>query len=184
MSVVPSSVYSRAAGALHWLVAIPFIASIGSVLKAQQAPKEEKGLWMFRHKSMGLLAGMLVAPRFAYRLFSRVSYNVRHLAGNAEWENKAGSIGHLAMYGFMVLMPVSGVLMGWYSGKGLPFFFTTLNGAEKPDGAIAKQAFSIHKTAGTYGKYLVPIHVGAAVQHAARGQAIFTRINPFRAARG
>ena len=39
-----------------------------TVLKAQEAPKEEKGMWMHRHKSLGLLAGMIVLPRVAYRL--------------------------------------------------------------------------------------------------------------------
>lgn len=35
--------------------------SVVSVLQAQQAPKEEKGALMHRHKSLGLLAGMVVA---------------------------------------------------------------------------------------------------------------------------
>lgn len=34
-----------------------------------------------------------------------------------------------------------------------------------------------------YGKYLIPVHAGAAVFHAVRGQAIFARINPFRTPR-
>lgn len=68
----------------------------------------------------------------------------------------------------------------YYGGKGLPFFWTTLDGAATANGEVAKQAFSIHKTMGTYGKYLIPLHVGAAGAHAVRGQAIFARINPFR----
>ena len=32
-------------------VAIPTVACVGSVLKCQQSPKEEKAKWMFRHKS-------------------------------------------------------------------------------------------------------------------------------------
>jgi hypothetical protein len=41
------------------------------------------------------------------------------------------------------------------------------------------QSFKIHKTLGVYGKYLIPIHAGAAVTHSMRGHAIFSRINPF-----
>lgn len=74
--------------------------------------------------------------------------------------------------------------MGYYGGKGLPFFYTTIPGAEAPNGSIAKQAFSIHKTVGVYGKYLVPLHVGAAGLHVARGQSIFRRVNPFATPRG
>jgi hypothetical protein len=33
----------------------------------------------------------------------------------------------------------------YYGGKGLPFFYTTIPGADKAVPAIAKQAFSWHK---------------------------------------
>jgi cytochrome b561 len=71
MSLAPKALYSSAASYFHWMVAIPLTGCVGTVLKAQQAPKEEKGTWMFRHKSLGLLTGMLVAPRLAYRVFNR-----------------------------------------------------------------------------------------------------------------
>jgi cytochrome b561 len=74
--------------------------------------------------------------------------------------------------------------MGYYGGKGLPFFYKTFPGAEKPIGSIAKNAFTIHKNLGVYGKYLVPAHVGAAGLHVARGQPIFRRVNPFAKPRG
>jgi cytochrome b561 len=63
-------IYSAAASYFHWMVAIPLVGCVGTVLKAQDAPKEDKGKWMWRHKSLGLLTGMVVAPRLAYRVFS------------------------------------------------------------------------------------------------------------------
>jgi cytochrome b561 len=51
----------------------------------------------------------------------------------------------LCRYGFMVIMPASGITMGYYGGKGLPFFGTTIPGVVKTDenkmrtGEIAKQ---------------------------------------------
>ena len=189
MSVVPASTYSLTASWFHWMVAFPMIASIGAVLKAQSAPKEEKGMWMHRHKSMGLLTGMIVAPRFAYRLLSRSKYNVRDVQGSAAWESTAGKATHYALYAFMTVMPATGIAMGYYGGKGLPFFATTFPGIVKTEenkartGEIAKQAFKIHKTMGVYGKYLVPLHVGAAFKHYFAGQTIFARINPFRTPR-
>lgn len=71
MSLVPKQLYGALASSFHWIVAIPLIGCVGTVLKAQQAPKEEKGTWMFRHKSLGLLTGMVVAPRVAYRILNR-----------------------------------------------------------------------------------------------------------------
>ena len=69
--------------------------------------------------------------------------------------------------------------VGYYGGKGLPFFWTTIPGAATPNGSIAKNSFSIHKTLGTYGKYLIPIHMGGAVKHSVFGNGIWHRINPF-----
>ena len=51
----PAAFYSRMAGVYHYAVAFPLLGCIGTVLKAQQAPKEEKGDLMFAHKSLGLL---------------------------------------------------------------------------------------------------------------------------------
>lgn len=187
---VPKMAYSITASSLHWAVAFPFIGCIGTVLQAQQAPKEEKGLWMHRHKSLGLLTGMIVAPRLAYRLLNRPAYNVMEMQGAAAWEHMAAKVAHYFLYGFMILMPASGIAMGYYGGKGLPFFTTTIPGIVKTEenkastGNIAKNSFKLHKTLGTYGKYVVPVHVGAAFMHYFRGHVIFTRINPFRTPRG
>jgi 1,2-dihydroxy-3-keto-5-methylthiopentene dioxygenase len=141
--------YAAFASYFHWIVAFPLIGTVATVLKAQQAPKEEKGEWMFRHKSLGLLTGMLVAPRVAYRVLSRDSYNVQKMLGNSSTENVLGTVTHYMLYGFMIVMPASGVAMGYYGGKGLPFFTTTIPGAlaandetKKRNGQIAKQVRS------------------------------------------
>lgn len=94
-------------------------------------------------------------------------------------EHKAADLSHFAMYGFMTIMPATGIAMGLYGGKGLPFFYTSIPGFEEKNGKIAGQSFKIHKTLGTYGKYLVPVHVAGALQHSVRGHSIFSRINPF-----
>jgi cytochrome b561 len=47
-----STAYSKTASYFHWFAAVPMIGCVGTVLKAQQAPKEDKGKWMFRHKSL------------------------------------------------------------------------------------------------------------------------------------
>ena len=79
------------------------------VLQAQQVKGKEKGVWMFRHKSLGLLAGILIAPRFIFRLSSKVPAHMKEWNG---FEQIASKISHLGLYGFMVGMPVSGIAMG------------------------------------------------------------------------
>mmetsp|Transcript_29783 Transcript_29783/g.70811 ORF Transcript_29783/g.70811 Transcript_29783/m.70811 type:complete len:183 (+) Transcript_29783:187-735(+) len=171
--------YTVAASYYHWAVAVPLTGSIACVLAAQQAPKGEKGPWMYRHKSLGLLTGLIVAPRLGYRIFKSASYKIGHPVGTGPVEGKIADLSHLLLYGFMTIMPATGIAMGYFGGKGLPFFFTTLPGSAEPNGAIAKQSFSIHKTMGVYGKYLVPIHVAGAFKHTMQGHAIWSRISPF-----
>jgi cytochrome b561 len=93
----------------------------------QQAPKEDKGYWMFTHKSLGLLTGMVVAPRLAYRLVNRVAYKVEEVQGSSFLETIASKVVHYGLYAFMIIMPATGIAMGYYGGKGLPFFYTTFS---------------------------------------------------------
>ena len=87
---------------------------------------------MFTHKSLGLLTGMLVAPRIAHRLLCRSEYNVAELAGNSSLENMVGKAAHYAMYGFMAVMPGTGIAMGYFGGKGLPFFIPHYQALRRP----------------------------------------------------
>jgi len=155
------------------------MGSVASVLICQQSPKEEKGKWMWRHKSLGLLTGMIVAPRIGYRLMNAAKYKVGHPTGTGPIEGAAADVSHMALYAFMTIMPASGIAMGYFGGKGLPFFWTTIPGASTPQGSVAQQAFSIHKTLGTYGKFLIPIHIGGALKHQVFGKPIWSRVNPF-----
>eukprot|EP00798_Chlamydomonas_sp_ICE-L_P000360 gene360-1750_t len=69
--------------------------------------------------------------------------------------------------------------MGYYGGKGMPFYgYFTIPGAEPANGGVAKTSFLVHKTLGLFFEYLVPMHIGAAVFHAWKGQKIFRRICP------
>ena len=141
--------------------------TVATVVISQKVPKEEKEKWMFRHKSLGLLTGILVAPRVAYRFFvSPSSYNVAPLPGKTEQQIAAGTFTYYALYQFMTIMPAAGIAMGYYGGKGLPFFTTTIEGAVPANNdqkdrydAVAKRSYFIHKMLGTYGKFLVPMHV-------------------------
>lgn len=159
------------------------IGCVGTVLKAQNTEdKKQKGELMFMHKSLGLLSAMVVAPRVLNRVINFNKFKLSEIPHTSSLEGLAASVTHYGLYGFMIIMPVTGVAMGVYGGKGLPFFYTTFKPDIEKNGAIAKQSFGIHKQVGTYGKFLVPLHVGGALQHFFRGHPIFSRINPFGSA--
>eukprot|EP01001_Neometanema_parovale_P011511 NODE_7762_length_744_cov_177.438003_g7512_i0.p1 GENE.NODE_7762_length_744_cov_177.438003_g7512_i0~~NODE_7762_length_744_cov_177.438003_g7512_i0.p1 ORF type:complete len:177 (-),score=22.49 NODE_7762_length_744_cov_177.438003_g7512_i0:126-656(-) len=170
--------YGRLVASMHWVYGVPMLISIGCVLKAQDVhpkSKEEYGKWMGRHKSFGLLTAMALIPRLGAKLISKAP---RHLPGEP-WEHKAATWSHRLLYGFIITMPVTGVGMGWYSGWGIPFFGMKVEGAATPNKKLAGNMYTVHTWVGYYGKMLVPLHVGAAGWHAARGQSVWRRINPF-----
>lgn len=146
----------------------------GFVLAAQNTQdKAEKGKYMFWHKSFGLLAAGLLGPRLIARFTSK---SPGPIIGANTMEHLAGSLSHIAMLGFAIVLPVSGVIMGTFSGFGLPFFFTTIPSLRKePD--VAKQAYNIHKQAGQIFEYFIPLHVAGAFYHVFRGHTIFARIS-------
>ncbi|GMI14823.1 hypothetical protein TrLO_g291 [Triparma laevis f. longispina] len=175
--------YSLAQSSLHWLSAPALLGSVGLVLTAQNTKKGSKsfgmskGDLMYYHKSFGTLSFMLMIPRVGLKIMSS---KVGPLLTSSGVEQTAANISHKALYGFLTIMPISGVAMGMYGGKGLPFFGTTISAFKEKNGTVAKYAFKIHKNVGYYGKFLIPLHVGAAGVHGVQGGGIFWRINPFR----
>lgn len=127
---------------------------------------------MFYHKSFGLLAFGLLGPRLVARIMST---SPGPLAGSSTLETLAGKTAHVALYGLGIFLPISGVIMGSYSGFGLPFFYTTIPSLEKKP-AIAKQFYEYHKIAGQILEYVIPLHVAGAFYHVLKGQPIFARI--------
>jgi cytochrome b561 len=163
--------------AMHWTMGGAIIACVGCVQGAiYTKDKKLKGDLMFYHKSFGLLSLGFLFPRLALRAVSKIP---EHLPGPA-WELISAKVTHGLLYAFMIIMPISGTIMGYYSGKGLPFFWKTLDGAPKADGATAKQAFQIHKQVGSYLQYVVPLHAGAVGYHfIVKGKNILPRILPW-----
>jgi len=135
---------------------------------------------MFRHKSLGLLAGLVMVPRLAIKLGSTApSHAASMFTGTATLEQLLAKASHYGLYAFGIIMPATGVVMG-LNGAGLPFFNTTLKVPTLKGKLPAKEMFWVHKNFGYYAKFILPLHVGAAGAHYARGHAIFQRINPFR----
>ena len=165
--------YSAPLRYLHWLIAGGTLGAFATVQLAQRAPPgKTKGDYMFLHKSLGLLVLGLTAPRLAVRLTSAIPAAVP----GSFLEQTAASAGHALMYAFLIGMPATGFVMGYFGGKGLPFFTTVIPGAATRDGKLAGRAFKLHKQMGYYYQLFVPLHVGAVGVHALKGQNIMRRM--------
>jgi len=170
--------YSRTLSVLHWAIGGGIVGAVACVKLAQNTKdKEWKGRLMNTHKSLALIVLGLVPLRMGARLVSHIP---KMLPGSLV-EQKVAKASHVALYGFMLAMPVSGVAMGYYSGFGVPFFAVrkAVKGAETPNKAIAGAAYKVHSLAGQALVYFLPLHIGASLLHAWRGQKIFSRISVF-----
>ena len=157
---------------LHWLIAGGTIGAFAAVQMAQRSKGPDKMRYMNLHKSLGVTVLALTAPRLLLRLTTKIPAPVP----GSSVEQFAAAAGHAAMYGFVVVMPTTGFVMGYFGGKGLPFFGYTIPGAAERDGKLAGRAFKLHKQLGYYYQLFVPVHVGAVGFHALKGQNILRRM--------
>ena len=64
-----------------------------------------------KDKSLGLLTGIIVAPRLGYRLINAAQFkSVGHPVGTGPIEGKLADASHAALYAFMTIMPISGIV--------------------------------------------------------------------------
>ena len=164
--------YAPALRYLHWLIAGGTIGTFACVQIAQRVKGKDKMYWMKLHKSLGLTVLALTAPRLLLRLTTKIPAPVP----GSSLEQAAAAAGHAAMYGFLVFMPTTGFIMGYYGGRGLPFFGYTIPGAAEKNTKLAGQAFGLHKQVGQAYELFVPLHVGAVGFHALKGQNIMRRM--------
>lgn len=144
------------------------LGTVGTVKVAQNLDSKHpmKGDLMKLHKSLALVSAGMLVPRLGLRLLTKQP-------NAAAIHSK---LSHFLLYGFMTAMPASGIAMGYYGGKGIPFFdLYHVPGApdDKKDPAIAKNAFAWHKTIGQAMVFWVGLHIGVGI-----GGGL-TRVNPF-----
>jgi cytochrome b561 len=103
--------YSRSLSLLHWLIGGSIVTCVATVKMAQWSnDKPWKARLMNVHKSLAIVVVTLLPLRFGARYFSRIP---AHLPGT-KIEQLAGSLSHYALYGFMTVMPLSGIAMGYF----------------------------------------------------------------------
>ncbi|KAJ3026284.1 UNVERIFIED_CONTAM: hypothetical protein HDU68_005914 [Siphonaria sp. JEL0065] len=164
--------YTRSMAALHWGIGGLVLGCVGTVKAAQNTQdKQLKAKYMLWHKSLAVLVSVAVPVRLGVRFVSKIP---GHIPGPKviQW---LGDAGHLALYGFMIGMPASGLAMGYYS-----FFNSTfLKGSATPDKALGGQLYKIHSLMGQGLEFMILGHVAAAGYHSVLGHKIFSRMSVF-----
>ncbi|MBV9890763.1 MAG: cytochrome b [Rhizobacter sp.] len=175
--------YDRVAAWLHWGIGALLLAEIAfGLLLDDIAPRATpaRGSVINLHKSIGIVLGILIVVRVAWRL---VHAPPRWPASMSPARRRAAQAGHAALYACMVIVPLSGYLGSNFSRRGVRFF-----GAELPPWGIdSSSAYAFLVRVHDWSSYLLLAltlgHVAMALRHAfVERDGIFARIVPWRPA--
>lgn len=120
-----------------------------------------EGLKMW-HFMLGLLVLLLVLIRIALRLFGSTPPITPQPSA---LQTLLAKVTHLALYLFMLAMPIAGWMILSAEGAVVPFFGLELPWLVGVDKALAHQIEEVHETVGTIGYFLIGLHALAALVH-------------------
>ncbi|MEO7128570.1 MAG: cytochrome b [Rhodoferax sp.] len=156
--------YNAASIGLHWLmlvliVAVYFCMDVHDFFPKGSATRQGLKTW---HYMLGLSVFVLVW----LRLLARVGTTTPAVEpALPRWQEHAAKLMHVALYVFMIGMPLFGWLTLSAQGKDIPFFGLTLPALLTEDKALGKQIKNIHETIATVGYFLIGLHAAAALFH-------------------
>jgi cytochrome b561 len=167
--------YSRAAIAVHWLLALALFAQLALGWWMLDLPKSPPGLragWFNLHKSIGLTIALVVLVRVVWRATHRVPADDELPA----WQRNAARLNHAALYACMLVIPLSGYLGSTFTKYPVRYFGVVLPDWNR-DWPAAKQLMSsIHLGAVWLLMALIAVHVAAALWHWLRRDTVCARM--------
>lgn len=159
-----TSRYGTISIGLHWLTLVLLVAVYACIELRGSFPKGSdlrEGLKTW-HFMLGLSILVLVALRSAAYLSGAVP---RIEPEPPKWQRLVAKLMHVALYVFLIGMPLLGWLALSAEGKPIPFFAWHLPPLVNPADAIAEWAKEVHEAGGTIGYFLVGLHAAAALFH-------------------
>jgi len=150
---------------MHWLTLLLLVAVYACVELREFYPRGSElreGLESW-HFMLGLSVFVLLFVRLALRFVSGPRPPVRPPL--PAWQEHLAALMHLALYAFLLVMPLLGWLVLSAEGKPIPFFGMQWPALVGPDKGLADSLEEIHETIGTVGYYLVGLHAAAALVH-------------------
>ena len=177
----PVGRYSTASLILHWLMLILLVAVYAAIEFREFFPKGSGLREAFKtwHFTLGLSVLGLVWLRIAARLIWRTPATPLE---EPAWRRAMATAIHLALYMFMIGMPIAGWLILSAEGETIPFFgfeLPALTGSNEP---FADQIEEVHELGGTIGYWIIGIHAAASLfHHYILRDQVLTRMMPFRA---
>jgi len=152
--------YSALSIGLHWLMFLLIVAAYVAMELREGYPRGSDTRELFKsiHYMVGLSVLGLVIVRLAARLFTPGPTALEE----PMWRSLLSKAVHLALYAFMIAMPVLGWLILSGEGDAIPFGLPPLATANE---GFAHQMEELHEAGGNLGYLLVGLHAAAALFH-------------------
>jgi cytochrome b561 len=166
--------YTRIAIFLHWAIAALFLAAYASVYYRRwfTEPKTPEN---FTALQIHLAVGVTIAALVLLRVIWRLTHQPPPLPDSAPELKRAAHVGHLVLYAFMIVMPITGYLGTGAATEyfGIPKFADTQLFAWLVTDKLGmtfqdfeKPMDFIHKNSGAYLVWVLILgHAGAALYH-------------------
>lgn len=166
----PVARYSRRARWFHWLAfAFVALAYLLINLRGSFAKGSDGRTLSFQgHMLAGLVVLALVLPRLLHRLRNAAPPITPPLAA---WDAVLSRITHVALYAFLIVQPLLGLLTVFSGGHGVGIPWTSLQipSPMTANRALSDQLGNIHGWIGTIFYYVIGLHIlGALWNHFVR----------------
>lgn len=161
---IPRQHYAPISIVLHWAMLLLIAGAYACILlreNFERGSDMREGLKTW-HFMLGLTILLLVLIRIAARFLTEKPPITPQPPALQMRLSKAV---HLALYAFMLAMPLLGWTILSAEGKTIPFYGLELFALTSPDEAWAEQVQDIHETIGTIGYFLIGLHAAAALVH-------------------
>jgi cytochrome b561 len=150
---------------LHWLMALGIIVMLGLGTYIDKMQPSLANLWLFAlHKGIGTSLLILVLIRLIWHRFSPPPPSLT--AGIPPWQRRSARIAHLALYGLMLTVPLSGWIASSATGIDTVIFNRLTLPAIAPVSEVWEKAFfTLHGVLTKLLAATVLLHVAGALQH-------------------
>jgi cytochrome b561 len=175
-----SARYGSALIYMHWIMLLLIVAVYACIELRVLYPKgselrEALKTWHF-------MLGLSIFALVWLRLIARFLATTPPITPQPpRWQVHLAHVSEVAIYAFMIAMPLLGWLILSGEGKPVPFFGIHLPALIAENKALAKQFEEIHEVVGNVGYFLIGLHAAAAlVHHYIQHDNALTRMLPSR----
>jgi len=163
---------------MHWFMVILMISTYAFIECRVFFEKgtDMRNLFKMWHFMLGLSVLVMVVIRIYFRI-TQVTPKITPTPSNIQ--NLLAKVAHLALYLFMIIMPIAGWVMLSAFGKPIPFFGLELPALISKNKELGGSIHDIHELIGTIGYFVIGLHaIAALVHHHIQKDDTLTRMLP------